>query len=235
MNICQTLRKPGGTPMLAMYVNQRDQILGRLMQFYDCSRKAAKELILKHLHGGKVNKWLSDWNIRDDICARAAREGHSRIVVDLERESKAIAEFFVDSFPEFGELLERILTQERANGVAAHNQSTIMTALAHGLATFEDRLLTKLESFLSGKGYRVDSLEFDGLKVFRNGDTGPFPTDVLREAERYLAQQDVGGGTHAICIPMKLEEKSMASLYDRAVEEYRGAQAAVAANPPFHL
>ena len=24
MNICQTLRKPGGTPMLAMYVNQRD-------------------------------------------------------------------------------------------------------------------------------------------------------------------------------------------------------------------
>ena len=35
---------------------------------------------------------------------------------DLERESKAIAEFFVESFPEFGELLERILTQERANG-----------------------------------------------------------------------------------------------------------------------
>ena len=53
--------------------------------------------------------------------AHAPLARHSRIVVDLERESKAIAEFFVESFPEFRELLERILTQERADGVATHN------------------------------------------------------------------------------------------------------------------
>jgi hypothetical protein len=134
MNVCRTLHKP---PILDIFVSQWEQMLSHLRQFYDCSRAAAKQLVLKHLHGGKVGKWLTDWSIRDDICARAARDGHSRVVIDLERESAAIADFFVASFPEFGDLLERIVVQERANGVAPHNQSTTMTALAHGLATLE--------------------------------------------------------------------------------------------------
>ena len=94
-----------------------------------------------------------------------------------------------------------------------------MTALAHGLATFEDRLLTKLESFLSGKGYRVDSLEFDGLKVFRDGNTAAFPAAVLREAEQYLAEQDIGGGTHTVRVAMKLAEKPMTSPYEPVLDE----------------
>eukprot|EP01046_Picozoa_sp_COSAG06_P027748 COSAG06_NODE_2467_length_6812_cov_3.322211_1_plen_222_part_00 len=185
----------------------------RIMQFYNCSRKAAKQLVIKHLHGGKVRQWLVDWKIADDICARTAQSGHCKIVMDLERESAAVAKFFLKNYPEFQQLLEQIQEQERANRVESHNMSGPMTALAHGLATFEDRLLKHLETFLRGKGYRVDSLEFDGLKVYRNGDTGAFPTAVLREAEQYLAQQDIGGEKHTVRVPMKLAEKPMDSAY----------------------
>jgi hypothetical protein len=41
------------------------------MQFYECDRHAAKNLALKHLHGGKVRKWSTDFNISDDVHVRA--------------------------------------------------------------------------------------------------------------------------------------------------------------------
>ena len=85
--------------------------------------------------------------------------------------------------------------------------------MAHGLATFEDRLLRHLETFLTDRGYRVDSLEFDGLIVWRNGDGGTFPRELLDEAEQYLAIQDIGGGPHSVFVPIKLEEKEMKSKY----------------------
>ena len=70
-----------------------------------------------------------------------------------------------------------------------------------------------VETFLTERGHRVDSLEFDGLKVWRNGDDGAFPRDILDEAEQYLAIQDIGGGTHSVFVPIKLEEKEMKSKY----------------------
>ena len=96
----------------------------------------------------------------------------------------------------------------RCNRLFVTNQMS-----AHGLATFEDRLLRYLETFLKARGYRVDSLEFDGLKVWRGGNTGAFPREVLDEAQRYLALQDIGGDTHSIYVPIKLEEKEMMSKY----------------------
>lgn len=218
-SICASLGKPGGTPILSMFVHQREELFRRIMQFYNCSRKAAKQLVIKHLHGGKVRQWLVDWKIAEDICARVAQSGHCRIVMDLETESADIAAFFLDSFPEFKSLLEKIQAQERANGVQPRNMSGPMTALAHGLATFEDRLLKHLETFLRGKGYRIDSLEFDGLKVFRDGNTAAFPEAVLREAEQYLAEQDIGGGTHTVRVAMKLAEKPMTSPYEPVLDE----------------
>jgi effector-binding domain-containing protein len=127
-SICDCLKKPGGTPILKMFVHQRQQLMRRIMQFYNCSRKAAKQLVIKHLHGGKVRQWLVDWKIADDICARTAQSGHCKIVMDLERESTAVAEFFLKNYPEFQQLLEQIQEQERANGVEAHNMSGPMTA-----------------------------------------------------------------------------------------------------------
>ena len=191
----------------------RGDMLRQLMRFYECSYEAAKRLVLRHVHLGGVKNWMEEEGIRDDICARVGRTGHCTIVTALKKESRAIADFFISKFPEFQELLERIQTREISNGVEEKNRSDIKTALAHGLATFEDRLLRHLETFLTERGHRVDSLEFDGLKVWRNGDDGAFPRAILDEAEQYLAMQDIGGGTHSVFVPIKLEEKEMKSKY----------------------
>jgi hypothetical protein len=85
------------------------------------------------------------------------------------------------------------------------------SALSWLMATLEDGLLRHLETFLTSKGYQVDSLEFDGLKPRRNGDTGAFPEPILRDAEAYLAAQTLRGGVH---IPMKLAEKPLRCGYE---------------------
>jgi hypothetical protein len=54
------------------------------MQFYECDRHAAKNLALKHLHGGKVRKWSTDFNISDDVHVRAkvARTDNHRMATE---------------------------------------------------------------------------------------------------------------------------------------------------------
>ena len=60
----------------------------------------------------------------------------------------------------------------------------------------------------------MDSLEYDGLKVWRNGETGEFPKEVLRKAEDFLAKQDLNeGGSIPVRVPMKLAEKPLKSAY----------------------
>jgi hypothetical protein len=184
------------------------------MQFYECDRHAAKNLVLKHLHGGKVRKWLTDFNISKDVCAKVAKVDHHRIVTSLEKECEDITKFFMDTFPEFKDLLQQIHRKQRADGVLDKNLKRDVTALAHGLATFEDRLIRSLEQFLKEEGYRVDSLEYDGLKVWRAGETGEFPKEVLRKAEDFLAKQDLNErGSVPVRVPMKLAEKPLKSAY----------------------
>jgi hypothetical protein len=202
------------TPLLERFVFEREKMLGELMRFYECDRHAAKNLVLKHLHGGKVRKWLTDFNISKDVCAKVAKVDHHWIVTSLEKECDRITKFFMDTFPEFKDLLQQIHRKQRADGVLDKDLKGDVTALAHGLATFEDRLLRSLEQFLKEEGYRVDSLEYDGLKVWRAGETGEFPKEVLRKAEDFLAKQDLNeGGSVPVRVPMKLAEKPLKSAY----------------------
>ena len=48
-------------------------------EYYQCSPKAAKNLLFKHWMGGKVRKWLKDFNVIWD-----ASERHHIIVTQLE-------------------------------------------------------------------------------------------------------------------------------------------------------
>ena len=88
----------------------------------------------------------------------------------------------------------------------------LYNALSFLMATLEDNLLQHLEMFLVSKGYRVDSLEFDGLKPRRpdGGNYDSSPRRPLREAETYLAGRTLRGG---VKIPMMLSEKELKTPY----------------------
>ena len=59
--------------------------------------------------------------------------------------------------------------------------------------------------------YRVDSKQFDGLYVWRDGKNGPFPNDIKVDIMGALARLDLGGGLH---VPMRVEEKPVKSPYN---------------------
>eukprot|EP01046_Picozoa_sp_COSAG06_P046634 COSAG06_NODE_6634_length_2846_cov_15.101929_4_plen_531_part_00 len=212
-SVCKAFDHP--VPVLDKYVQDRDLVLDDIKAFYDCTRDDAKTLVLRYLHGGKVNKWLSDAGIRDELCAKAAREGHCPVVMQLETECKQVCKFFLDTFPQFKSLLDQINAKRVSEG---KDPKGAASGLAHGLQDLEDRLLQRLETFLAAKGYEVGSLEYDGVKVFRDGATGPFPDAILHEAESVLATHNLGSATQSLFIPMKLAEKPMASKYQGFVD-----------------
>jgi hypothetical protein len=86
------------------------------------------------------------------------------------------------------------------------------------LATLEDtdRVIhaceRETECELAQLGYQMKhaSKQFDGLYVWRDGRTGPFPQDQLDQITAALATFDVGGGLR---VPMKLAEKDVKSPY----------------------
>ena len=212
-SLCKAFNHP--VPVLDKYVQDRDIVLDQIKSFYDCTRDDAKTLVLRYLHGGKVNKWLSDAGIRDELCAKAARDGHCPIVMQLETECRNVCKFFLTKFPQFQSLLDHMNAKRESEG---KDRKGAASGLAHGLQDFEDRLLQRLETFLAAKGYEVGSLEYDGVKVFRDGAAGPFPDAVLREAEGVLATHNLGSAAQPLFIPMKLAEKPMTSKYQGFVD-----------------
>jgi hypothetical protein len=204
-----------GIPVMARYLHDREACLHEIMAFYEVTRDAAKNCFIAHCHGGGMDGrekkgWMNEWGVGDDVRIKVSRQGHLKLVGDFKVECNRICEFLLGQYPEFKDLIcqvnQRLPANEQKVGRMGH-----FSALSWLMATLEDGLLRHLETFLTSKGYQVDSLEFDGLKPRRNGDTGAFPEPILRDAEAYLAAQTLRGGVH---IPMKLAEKPLRCGYE---------------------
>ena len=185
----------------------KDKFRQDVAGFYGCTPKAAKNLLLKHWMGGKVGKWLKDFDISLDVRARVATEGHHEVVGRLEDAAPRVRDLMIAAIPALEPFLEEV-NAERSR--AGEQPKTRYTAMSYGLQDIEDKLLAKLQEILKSKGYTVGSLQYDGLYVERNGAQGDFPRDLLKEIEAELAKVDVGGG---LTVPMKLDEKDVQTPY----------------------
>jgi hypothetical protein len=198
------------TPVLERIVKDREKLLSEIMAFFSCTRKAAKQLVLKHIHGGKLNrKWFDAFGVPSANRLKHAEEP-LHLIREMEDESELVRDFFLGKFPKFTNLLTDINQRRIACGQTPKDE---WSALAHGLQTLEDKLLQHLETFLVQLDYQVDSYEFDGLKPRRNDQTGAFPRYILDDAQDYLASRDLGDG---LKIPMRIEEKSLECPYGLA-------------------
>ena len=146
---------------------------------------------------------------RNDVRIKVSRQGHLKMVDDFKGECELICDRLLDTYPEFKDLIEQINQRVSTNKQKVGRMARY-SALSWLMATLEDNLLQHLETFLASKGYQVDSLEYDGLKPRRKGNTDAFPESVLRAAETYLGGQVLRGGVR---IPMKLAEKEMKCKY----------------------
>ena len=217
----------GLIPTFARYgqPEHRENMLTSIMNYYCVSRKAAKNCILAHCHGGKMDGrrwvdvsgqeqhtgWVNDWDVSDSVRVKVSREGHLDIVDAIAVEAELLCESLLKAFPEFAQTLAQVNVRLPENKRKTGRMGQY-SALSYLMATLEDELLQNLETFLQSRGYDVDSLEFDGLKPRRrDGDQGkPFPADVLRDAEDYLASRVLRGDVR---IPMKLSEKPLVTAF----------------------
>jgi hypothetical protein len=213
---------------------QREAVLCEIMSYYEVSRNAAKSCILAHCHGGamdgrrwkdangreKHTGWMNEWDVSDDVRLKVSRDGHLPLVVAFGKECDVVCKALTDAYPEFKDTLEQVNNRMPA-GKKKTGRMGAYSALSFLMATLEDGLLRHLETFLRSKNYRVDSLEFDGLKPRRpDGSDGAFPVPVLREAEVYLAAQTLRGG---VKIPMKLSEKPLVTPYGAVLGDFGAA------------
>jgi hypothetical protein len=195
--------------LLRELTQDKDTLRQEVARFYECNVKAAKNLLLKHWMGGRVPQWLKDFHISDDVCARTSRDGHHPIVPRLEDAAPKVLTLMLDKIAPLRPFLERV-NEQRSRAHRA--PKTEYTALSYGLQTIECNLLRETERQLAQLGYKMEhaSKQFDGLYVWRDGRTGPFPQDQLDQITEALATFDVGGGLR---VPMKLAEKDVKSPY----------------------
>ena len=125
----------------------------------------------------------TDNKISDAVKVKVIDEGHHRIVKELERTAPIVLKLFLEKFPEMKAMLDDV-NQQRAKPKSEY------TALHYGLQTVESKLLGHLENFLVGRNYTVESKQYDGLYVGRNGKQDEFPMATIRDAEAYMAGQD---------------------------------------------
>lgn len=175
---------------MARYLNDREACLREVMDFYRVPRDAAKNCFIVHCHGGGMdggeNKgWMNTWKIADEIRIKVSHNGHLALIDKFKEDCDRICNHLLQQFPEFEDLIEQI-NQRLPNNQKKQGRMRGFSALSWLMATFEDNLLKHLEEYLQRKGFQVDSLEFDGLKPRREGRTGAFPENVLRDAERHL-------------------------------------------------
>lgn len=202
----------------------REDLLREVMVYYNVDRDAAKNCFLTHCHGGKMDGrkwidengkqhstgWMNKWDVSDAVRLKVSNEGHLPSVVQFAEECDYVCKHLLGKFPEYTQTLNQV-----NNRLPSSKQKTgrmgDYSALSYLMATLEDELLQHLERFLQSRGYTVDSLEFDGLKPRRKpGQEGPFDEQTLRDAEEYLAHQELRGG---VKIPMKLSEKPLVSPF----------------------
>ena len=150
--------------------------------------------------------WMNEWKVSDEVRHVVSRQGHLGLVVLFAKECDMLCDALNGAYPEFKDTLA-LVNQRLPTGKKKTGRMGTYCALSYLMATLEDSLLRHLEEFLMSKNFQIDSLEFDALKLRRpDGDDGPFPEAILREAEEYLATQQLCGG---VAIPMELSEKKL--------------------------
>jgi hypothetical protein len=89
------------------YVRNRDAQRSKIAEYYECSEKIAKDLIIRLCFGGGINKWRKYWGI--------TKETDLAFVKGFEADMKDIREIYANKFDKF-EKVEEVYKIRKANG-----------------------------------------------------------------------------------------------------------------------
>ena len=182
------------------YCHNTSECRQSIRNFYDCSKKAAKQLFLSLLNGGDVPKWMYDFKISRRLQAdlREGRSEHPGIVQQLRTEYATIQRIMFKKYQRQVDLLMGQIKRDCPQKRRRFDASTRRMLPAEDDHTFEmrvrrstfstllqneeDRALQAIEGQVRDLGYIVRCPIFDGCLVERKGDE-PLSGDFIRACE----------------------------------------------------
>eukprot|EP01043_Picozoa_sp_COSAG02_P015550 COSAG02_NODE_665_length_18739_cov_9.192918_2_plen_1287_part_00 len=202
-------------PTVAHYADSahRENVLKEVMEFYECGRESAKQLLLSILNGGGPQAWMVNAGVRstlrDDI--NGGKLEHLEVVRSLQGEYQKIRDVM---FTKYASQVEELINQIKTNHtykeierdgvkklVPMTDEDYKRKAFSTCLQNEENIVLKTMDHYFQEEGYSVDVLVYDGMMVRRRHGTNPVPLDMLRNCEDYVY--------HKTGYPIRLEEKCL--------------------------
>ena len=202
-------------PTVAHYANpaHREEVLKEVMEFYECGRDSAKQLLLSILNGGGPQAWMHKAKIRQSIRNNINNGTleHLEIVRSLQGEYQKIRDvMFAKYASQLDELINQIKQDRKFKEFERDDVKELIPmtdedykrkAFSTCLQNEENIVLTAMDEYFQKEGYNVDVLVYDGMMVRRRHGSHPVPPEMLRACEDYVCEKTR--------YPIRLEEKCL--------------------------
>lgn len=163
--------------ILEKYVEEREEILNKVMKFHNIERNESKKLILRlcYLGGYMIEKTNEITQEKEDIEPPVK----FKFLLKFQEELKKIATSISEIEKETYELVKK--EESKIN-----KKSVIMSITAQVL---EHKCLMEMYNYFTHKGYKVGVLCFDGLMVEKSNMLINKLDEELRECEAYVKKK----------------------------------------------
>jgi hypothetical protein len=196
-----------GTPLecVRRYVDTREECLKSVCDFYDVSRRAAKDLFLSVLNGGKPWAWMDKFNVSETLREHLAhgRREHHGLIQDLQREYRVIRDILF-KHEAYAPHVDGFIQQIKRNNPDTHwttkredpqgawtdwtqaseeyEESIRRSAFSNLLQDQERLCLDAIITELGKQGYEVGCKIFDGCLV-RRKEAATLPASLVVACE----------------------------------------------------
>ena len=138
-----------GTPLecVRRYVDTRTECLKSVCDFYDVSRRAAKDLFLSVLNGGAPWAWMDKFNVSETLREHLAygRREHHGLIQELQREYKVIRDILF-KHEAYAPHVEGFIQQIRRNHPDTHWTTRLTATIRSAPQKQSEKLNTRRSS-----------------------------------------------------------------------------------------
>jgi phage/plasmid-associated DNA primase len=150
---------------LEYYINNRNKILKNMIDNLDIDRDTGKELFLRLLYGGSIDKWCQDNDI-DNLEEFEYKE----YLNDFENELKKITKYFIDCNQD---IIKKIPNNDKHQNNKYKTFNKDSRAFCYLIQELEHRILENVFYYLKENGYiknDIATLCFDGIMISKIED-----------------------------------------------------------------
>lgn len=156
------------------YVDNREEKLKDVMDYYNCDRDTAKELFIRLLYTGSIESWESD--------NKCQKEFKIEFVVNFYKCMRKLCDKFFNHF-DFQKNRNEALNKKTSQSKYINHQATCLSYITQEI---ENKILESIVHFFKVKGYQVGAFCYDGAMFY---DKGEDMISLLGQCESFIEKK----------------------------------------------